>query len=755
MTIERRRKPSLRHLMIASSSCPRIGIAWLATSAVILAGLAPTVAAERGGNGLADAPSPYLRDHADDPVDWQPWGPEAFDAARRRGQPVFLSIGFSSCHWCHVMARESFRDPETAAYLNEHFVCIKVDRDERPDVDQIYMTFVQATTGRGGWPLSVWLTPDGEPFAGGTYFAAADRPGRPGFRTVLAEVVEAWITDRAGVVASGRETRAALTNLVAAPVATAESDSARVQARALETLRAEFDPRHGGFGGPPKFPRPAAIEFLLYAAAAPPDDGGDRAPHAMAVATLQAMAAGGIRDQLGGGFHRYATDAAWREPHFEQLLVDQAQLAMTYLRAFQATNDAAFAATARGLLDAALRDLAAPDGGFHAAIDADSLPNPTATEPEEGAFYRWTRDQIEQGLGPERAARFCHRYGPEANGAIRGSVLFERHSIDETAAAFGLSVAEAAAELEHSRRRLLAARDDRPRPAVDATLITASNGLMISALTRGYQLLGDPAYLEAADAAADRMHRDLVSPDGSLGHARQGDGPLRGGFADDYAFLIRGLLDLYEASFDPDRLVQAVALQDRQDAIFWDDEAGGYFAAPAGDPLLIVRPKPDRDEAVPSANAVSLANLRRLAVILDEPARFARAERLVAALRGRIEQTPTAVLSLLVERDRLALPATHVVIAGRRSTPDTVALVEAVWKSRATNWILLLADGDERLAQLSPLARLVPQAGAAGKSGPEQSAKAFVCTGETCHPPTSDPAEVRRLLNPAAARLPE
>lgn len=739
--------------MISSSAF--CSLASLAVVAVLL-GMAPTVAAERVGNGLADAPSPYLRDHADDPVDWRPWGPEAFDLARRRGQPVFLSIGFSSCHWCHVMARESFRDPETAAFLNENFICIKVDRDERPDVDQIYMTFVQATTGRGGWPLSVWLTPDGEPFAGGTYFATADRPGRPGFRTVLAEVVKAWTNDRAGVAAGGRETRAALANLVAAPVATAKSDLVEVRARALESLRAEFDPRHGGFGGPPKFPRPAAVEFLFHVAAAPPDDGGDRTPVAMAVATLRAMAAGGIRDQLGGGFHRYATDAAWRGPHFEQLLVDQAQLAMTYLRAFQATNDAAFAATARGLLDSALRDLAAPGGGFHAAIDADSLPNPTATEPEEGAFYRWTRDQIEQVLDAGPADRFCHRYGPEATGAIRGSVLFERHSLAETAAAFGLSVAEAATELEHSRRLLVAARSRRPRPTVDETLITAANGLMISALARGYQLFGDPAYLDAADAAADRMHRDLVGPDGSLGHARQGDGPLRGGFADDYAFLIQGLLDLYEASFDSGRLAQAVALQDRQDATFWDDEAGGYFAAPAGDPLLIVRPKPDRDEAVPSANAVSLANLRRLTTILDEPARSARAERLVAALRGRMEQTPTAALALLVERDRLALPTTHVVIAGQREAHDTVELVEAVWKSRATNWILLLADCDERLAQLSPLVRVVPQAGAAGgKPEPAQPAKAFICTGETCHPPTSDPAEVRRLLDPAAARLPE
>lgn len=755
MQIERRRKKSLLHPMIFPSSCRRMGIAWLAAAAAIQPGLAPAVAAERARNGLADAQSPYLRDHADDPVEWRPWEPEAFELARRRGQPVFLSIGFSSCHWCHVMARESFRDPETAAFLNEHFVCIKVDRDERPDVDQIYMTFVQATTGRGGWPLSVWLTPDGEPFAGGTYFATADRPGRPGFRTVLAEVVEAWTTDRAGVVASGRETRAALTNLVAAPVAAEESDSAAVHARAVQTLRAEFDSRHGGFGGPPKFPRPAAVEFLFHVAAAPPDDGGDRAPQAMAVATLRAMAAGGIRDQLGGGFHRYATDAAWREPHFEQLLVDQAQLATTYVRAFQATADVAFAATARGLLDAALRDLAAPGGGFHAAIDADSLPNSTATEPEEGAFYRWTRDQIEQVLDAGPADHFCHRYGPDANGAARGSVLFERHSLAETATAFGLPLAEAAAELEHSRRLLMAARSRRPRPAVDATLITAANGLMISALARGYQLLGDPAYLEAADGAADRMHRDLVSPDGSLGHARAGDGPRRGGFAEDYAFLIRGLLDLYEASFDPGRLAQAAALQDRQDAIFWDDEAGGYFAAPAGDPLLIVRPKPDRDEAVPSANAVSLANLRRLATILDEPARFERAERLVAAVRGRIEQTPTAALSLLVERERLALPATHVVIAGRRDAADTAALVEAVWHSPATNWILLLADGDDRLARLSPLVRLATRAEAAGKPGPEQPATASICTGETCHPPTSDPAEVRRLLEAAAGRRPE
>ncbi len=707
----------------------------LLVAALVAAGPAPTVATaeEPAGHRLAGEQSPYLREHAHDPVAWHPWGEEAFEQASRRGLPVFVSIGFSSCHWCHVMARESFRDPETAAFLNEHFICIKVDRDERPDIDQIYMTFVQATTGRGGWPLSVWLTPDRQPFAGGTYFAVADRPGRPGVRTGLEPVAAAWQTDRAGILASSRESTAALARLVTPPPADREPAIAAVRGRSLATLRVEYDPRHGGFGGPPKFPRPATLGFLLLAAAT---EAGDD-PRAMAAATLRAMATGGIRDQLGGGFHRYATDAAWQEPHFEQLLSDQAQLACVYLQAHQATGDAAFAATARGLLDAALRDLAADGGGFYAAIDADSLPTAEADEPVEGVFYRWTRTEIERVLGPKQADVFCRHYGPEAVGS---GVLFERRSLAETAAEAGITEADADAALATARSLLLAARSARPRPAIDDTLITSANGLMISALALGHQVLGDDRYLAAANAAADRLLRDLVRTDGSLGHARRGDGPPGGGFAEDHACLIQGLLDLAESSFDAIRLEQALALQDRMDALFWDPDAGGYFAAPAGDPLLIVRPKPDRDEPVPSANAVAIGNLVRLATILDQPERQARAEQIVAALAGRLERSPTAALRLLLECNRLASPTTHVVIAGRRDAADTAALLAAVRRSPSTNRVVLLADGDERLARLSPLVRALPPASS------DRPATAFICSGEVCHPPTTAPAEVARLL---------
>ena len=644
------------------------------------------------------------------------------------------------------MEREAFQDPVTAAFLNEHFVCIKVDRDERPDVDQIYMSFVQATTGSGGWPLSLWLTPDREPFAGGTYFAPQDRPGRPGFRTVLDQITAAWQADREQLLPASRITTAALVSLAKPPPPTAETSDADLWNRAFTAVAAEFDRQHGGFGGPPRFPRPATLAFLFQLHEAAPASGPGREALAMALATLRGMAAGGIRDQLGGGFHRYTVDAAWRQPHFERLLPDQAQLVMALLTAFQLTGEDVFALTARGLLDSVLDDLADAGGGFYAAIDADSPPTGEAAVATEGAFYRWTQLEITAVVGSERAAVFCYHYGPESTGPPSGSVLWQRHALPETAAAFRLSCEQAEATLAECRELLLAERRRRPPPPVDDTLITGWNGLMISALARGHQVLGDHAYLAAADAAADRVLRDHVCDDGSLCHARRGDGHSNGGFADDHAFLIQGLLDLYESSFDPDRLFQAITLQDRQDVRFWDAEEGGYFATASDDPFLLVRLKPDRDEALPSANAVAVANLVRLAMILDQPQRLARAAKIVAAFRGRLEQTPTAALQMLAESGRLTSAPTRVVIAGSRDAAGTAALLRSVWRSPARNRIVLLADGDERLATISPLVRPIL---AATDSGAPSPATAYVCTGETCHPPTSDPETLSRLLAPA------
>ena len=713
--------------------------------------LTAAAAAESPPNRLAGEHSPYLLQHAHDLVDWHPWGAEAFALARTSQRPIFLSIGFSTCHWCHVMERESFKDPVTAAFLNEHFICIKVDRDERPDVDQIYMTFVQATTGSGGWPLSVWLTPDREPFAGGTYFAPQDRPGRPGFRTVLDQVAAAWQADREQLLTASRVTTAALVSLAKPPPPSAETSDADLWNRAFTAVAAEFDRQHGGFGGPPRFPRPATLAFLFRLHEAAPASGPGREALAMALATLRGMTAGGIRDQLGGGFHRYAVDAAWRRPHFERLLPDQAQLAIALLTASRLTGEEAYALTARTLLDSVLADMADGGGGFHAAIDAESPATGKAANNGEGAFYRWTQPEIAAVVGSERAAVFCHHYGPESADPAPGSVLWQRHALAETAAAFGLSSDQAEATLAECRRLLLAARRLRPSPPVDDTLITGWNGLMISALARGHQVLGDHAYLAAANAAADRLLRDHVFEDGSLCHARRGDGDPKGGFADDHAFLVQGLLDLYESSFDPDRLSQAIALQDRQDLEFWDAEEGGYFATASDDPFLLVRLKPDRDEALPSANAVAVANLVRLATILDQPDRMARAAEIVAAFRGRLEQTPTAALQMLAESGRLAGPPTHVVITGFRDAADTAALLRSVWRTPGTNRIVLLADGDEQLAALSPLVR--PILAVAG-SGEPRPATAYVCSGEICLPPTTSPETLAKLLGelPPAGR---
>ncbi len=516
-------------------------------------------------NALADEKSPYLRQHAHNPVEWLPWGEKAFAKAKNESKPIFLSIGYSTCHWCHVMAHESFEDESIAAVLNRHFVPVKVDREERPDVDRIYMLFVQASTGSGGWPMSVWLTPELKPFFGGTYFPPDGRYGRPGFRDVLEHLARMWQNDRARVELSGEQVTEQLRGLGGAGAGSSEL-TAKLFEAPYSQFRRMFDSKWGGFGAAPKFPRPVALDYLLRFYAAQQNEDALE----MVTATLRHMAAGGMHDHLGGGFHRYSVDERWFVPHFEKMLYDQAQLAVTYLEAYQVTNDEEFADVARGIFDYVLRDLTDQAGGFYSAEDADSPDPETPGHSGEGAFYIWRRSEIEAILGSEAAALFCRRYGVEPDGNVEQdpqgeftgrNILYEAMSEGEAAARSGLEESAAKVSIRSSRRKLLEVRGTRPRPHLDNKILTSWNGLMISALAKGFAVLGDMRYREAALEAMDFIWATMYdeTSGGLLRRYCEGDSAVPG-FLDDYAFFAQSLLDLFEITSDPLLLERAIGL---------------------------------------------------------------------------------------------------------------------------------------------------------------------------------------------------
>ncbi|MCE0496572.1 MAG: thioredoxin domain-containing protein [Methylacidiphilales bacterium] len=511
-------------------------------------------------NRLAREKSPYLLQHAQNPVDWFAWGEEAFEKARGENKPIFLSIGYSTCHWCHVMEHESFESAAIAAFLSEHFVSIKVDREERPDVDQVYMAFVQATTGHGGWPMSVWLTPQLRPFFGGTYFPPTDVPGRPGFITILRRIAELWENERDQIEAKAGSLLSALREAESEAVAQPndEWDTAKTLHLAIGQYSRMFDPQEGGFGGAPKFPRPVNLQLLLHLTAKKdiPAQDADTA-RGMALHTLRKMALGGMHDHLGGGFHRYSVDDEWHVPHFEKMLYDQAQLAHVYLTAWQLSGEDLFAKTARNILQYVAHDLTSPEGGFYSAEDADSLPRADAARKTEGAFYVWTRDEIGEVLGADRLDEFCAVYGVEPGGNVSAAsdphgelegcnVLIQRLTFAEAAERFQRPLENMEHRLNDDRAALLARRGLRPRPHLDDKILTAWNGLMIGAYARAAQVLGDTSFLDTARRAARFIRDHLFHPvTGELLHSyRQGPSAISG-FAADYAFLISGLIDLY------------------------------------------------------------------------------------------------------------------------------------------------------------------------------------------------------------------
>src|SRR5437773_10003106 len=538
-----------------------LALTWLVTSDSFAE---QTPARSEHTNRLAHEKSPYLLQHAHNPVDWYPWGEEAFGKARRENKPIFLSVGYSTCHWCHVMAHESFESEDVATIMNREFVNIKVDREERPDVDRVYMTFVQATTGGGGWPMSVWLTPDLKPFVGGTYFPPEDRYGQPGFKEVLERIATAWKENHDKIVEQGGQIVAALHDSQSRPAGENKIDPGILGA-AYQQLDRSYDPKEGGFGNAPKFPRPVTLNFLMrFYARDPKSDAGKHALE-MALFTLRKMAAGGMHDHIGGGFNRYSVDRYWHVPHFEKMLYDQAQLAIAYLDAFQITKDKQYESVARDILNYVAHDMTSKEGGFFSAEDADSpvvgIDDPGHKKTAEGAFYVWTKKEIDDALG-DSAEVFDFHYGVQAHGnAPEGSdphdefrgknILIERHTIAETARHFKKSEAEIAKVLAQSRQKLFVIRAQRPRPHLDDKIIAAWNGLMISAFARAAQVLDDPHYLEIAMRAARFLRTNLYDEKSKLLY-RNYRGSRSGveGFADDYAIVVQGLLDLYEASFN-------------------------------------------------------------------------------------------------------------------------------------------------------------------------------------------------------------
>ena len=766
-------------------------------------------------NRLASEKSPYLRQHADNPVDWFPWGEEALAKAKLEGKPIFLSIGYSTCHWCHVMAHESFENARVAEVLNRDFIAVKVDREERPDLDRVYMTYIQQTSGHGGWPMSIWLTPEGKPFHGGTYFPPDDREGRPGFITVLNAITRHWQEQRLKIEAGAEEIVQALQRyategparevarggIVAVPLHEAAGEAFE---KSFQYCHESHDATWGGFGGAPKFPRASVIN-LLFRSAALQGVSSELGTVAVKLAThtLQKMAEGGLHDHVGGGFHRYSVDERWFVPHFEKMLYDQAQIALNYLEAKQATGHEVYAWLARGIFDYVQRDLTGPHGGFYSAEDADSPLEAAGSDKDqvtsdkknqhaEGAFYVWTKVEIETVLGSD-ADFFCVHYGvkPDGNVAhdpqgefVGKNILMQQQSLAVTARAFGLEIEAASGKLIGCLEKLRAVRAQRPRPHLDDKIITAWNGLMISALAKGVQVLGgehgkDSAERERllgrATRAAEFIERELYDvATGTLYRSwREGRSNIEG-FAEDYAYLIQGLLDLYEASFAIRWLQWAERLQAKMDELFWDDDRGGYFNSRADDPTVIVRLKEDYDGAEPAPNSVAAMNLLRLDWMLGGGGRAKeqvtrnkktiaeaeagaeagakrsevelgyreRALKTIEVFRPQWSRAPQALPQMLCALELALSEPRTVVLAGDPATENFRALAAVLHERLGLQRAVLCADageGQRWLATHRPyLAEMKPMAG---------RATAYVCESFSCQAPVSDVAGLRALLD--------
>lgn len=687
---------------------------------------------KKGANRLIGEKSPYLLQHADNPVDWYPWGEEAFQKANKEDKPIFLSIGYATCHWCHVMAHESFEDEEVARLLNQHFVAIKVDREERPDIDKIYMHVCQSLTGGGGWPLSLFMTPERKPFFAGTYFPKSSRLGMPGFMDVLEQVAAMWQKDRASILKSSE----AITGAIQ-PASDSEKSPQPVSVETLKKgytqLARVFDPGWGGFGASPKFPTPHNLTSLLRWH----KRSGDTEALEMVEVTLNAMRNGGIFDQTGFGFHRYSVDSKWLVPHFEKMLYDQALLSIAYLEAYQVTGKAEFAQVAREIFTYVLRDMTAPDGGFYSAEDADS-------EGKEGLFYVWTPQEVKKHLGEKTGDIFCRFYGIAEGGNFEEglSIPHKRIPLQAFATRGGLGLQELETILEEARKKLFDVREKRIHPLKDDKVLTSWNGLMIAALAKGHQVLGDQAYADAARNAADFIAKNLKTPEGRLlRRYRHGDA-AHAGYLDDYAFMVWGLVELYEATFDVSYLEEAIALNQAMIDIFWDKEEGGLYFTGTGNEQLITRSKDLYDGALPSGNSVASLNFLRLSRMTGNIELEKRADELTRAFSKQIQEQPIAYTQMLNALEFMIGPSQEVVIVGERGLESTQAMVNVVRSKFLPNKVLLLhPDGSDgkRLVAISPFLKDMVSAG--------NQPTVYVCEQYACQTPIRDVGKLASALH--------
>jgi uncharacterized protein YyaL (SSP411 family) len=682
-------------------------------------------------NRLILEASPYLLQHAHNPVNWYPWGDEAFARAKREGKPIFLSVGYSTCHWCHVMEAESFEDEEIARYLNEHYVAIKVDREERPDIDAVYMSAVQSLTGSGGWPMSVWLTPERAPFFGGTYFPPRDgeRGARRGFLRLLGELATTYRADPSRIVGEARKLADTVRQELGGP-----SSSSLVSTAAggapdggiipvlVDRLKRGFDEVNGGLGGAPKFPSSLPVRLLLRYHRRT----GDAEALRMATVTLEKMAAGGINDQIGGGFHRYSTDARWLVPHFEKMLYDNALLAVAYLEAHQVTGRADFARVARETLDYVLVEMTAPAGGFYSATDADS-------EGVEGKFFVWSEPELRAALGVgSMTERFLRYYGATSAGNFEGRNILFVPKPDE----------EERASLADARAKLYAARSRRVPPARDDKVLAAWNGLMISALAQGGRVLGEPRYTGAAARAADWI-LTTMRPGAALARSYEGSRLGPPGFLEDYAFLAAGLFDLYEASFDPRWLREALALCGETERLFADPALGGWFATSANHETLLAREKPSYDGATPSGTSVAILDALRAASFTGDDRWRAIADRALGALGEPLARRPLGLSEALLALDfRTDVAREVAVIRPKASSPAAAEPLLAVMRRAfLPNKVLAAAAEGEGLGAVVAVAPFVAEKRALGGR-----TTAYVCERGRCELPTSDPTVLARQL---------
>jgi uncharacterized protein YyaL (SSP411 family) len=662
-------------------------------------------------NRLAQEKSPYLLQHKDNPVNWFPWGKEAFEAAHKENKLIFLSIGYSTCYWCHVMEKDSYENEEVAQVLNDHFISIKVDREEHPDVDQVYMDAVVSLTGQGGWPLNTFLTPDLKPFFGGTFFR------RDQFIPLLNKIAEEWETRPDAILNSSEKITEAL-KLTTLNPSTAQLNE-NILRNAFAQLKERFDSTYGGFGGAPKFPRSMNLSLLLRIYRRT----GNEEALKMVTTTLDQMARGGIYDHLGGGFHRYSTDEKWFIPHFEKMLYDNALLAVTYLEAYQVTGKNEYSQVARETLDYVLREMTDPQGGFYSAEDAGEVG-------AEGEFYLWSEEELKRALTPEQFQLFKKTYGITSEGNFENgkNILYLKNTLSPSPV-----------EGEGVKIQLFKIRDHRPHPRKDDKILTSWNGLMIAAMAKGYQVLGDERYLKAAQKSALFIKNHLMEHGELLRRYREGESRYRGTL-EDYAFLMNGLLNLYESNFDEQWIRWAHDLQNQQDKLFWDEKKGGYFFSEQGDPTLILRKKEYDDHAIPSANSMAALNLLRLHDFTFEEEYQKKAEKVFESIASELSQFPSSFPQLLIALDYYLDRAKEIAVIKNPNHEDTASIQQYLYKTFLPNKVM--AIGNETPMDASTVLTILK-----GKKAMDGKTTIYVCEKNICKLPTHDLEQAKSLIN--------